>query len=150
MTVPSLDLDQAPFAIAISVKYKPMVYIVDPDNAHCNAIASLFDRLGSRSIIFHSGEDLLEQMAHQRIDGCVLSEINLPGMSGLELLDELRAQNASVPFIILTADPEVKLAVAAFHQNVSGYLIKPVAERELAKSVERALKISNAEESSMH
>jgi two-component system C4-dicarboxylate transport response regulator DctD len=80
----------------------------------------------------------------------VLSEINLPGISGLELLDELRTQDASVPFIILTSDPEVRLAVTALRKNVSGYLMKPAVERELTKAVKLALQDSNVDDGSMH
>lgn len=127
-----------------------MVYIVDPDHVHSDATASLFARLGFKSMTFRSGEELLDQLAHRSIEGCVLSEINLPGISGLELLDKLRTQNASVPFIILTADPEVKLAVTAFHHNVSDYLMKPVVERELTNAVAMALQTLDADDSSMN
>ncbi len=127
-----------------------MVYIVDPSDAYRNHVASLCSRLGYPSTTFRSAEDLLDESAHNSLNGCVVSEVDLPGINGLELLDRLRAKNVSMPFIILTAELDVKYAVTAFRNNVSSYLIKPAVERELAKAVETALQMSKSAGDSEH
>ena len=131
-------------------RYKPMVYIVEPNDLDGRHLASLFVRLGYSIRRYGRAEDLLDELAIGAITGCVVSEIDLPGINGLELLDELRARQADIPFIILTSDPEVSSAVAAFRQKVSGYLMKPAVERDLAKAVETAMGRSDSDENSVH
>lgn len=118
----------------------PTIYVVDPDQKLRLELIRLFRRIGFDAIGYSSGEEFL--LADRGLSGlgCVISEMKLPGVSGLELLTELRDRSSRLPFIILTDDPDVRCAVTALHNNVSDYLVKPMVERELIKRIKVALR----------
>ena len=68
-----------------------------------------------------------------------MSEMELPGISGLELMSLLRERQVRLPFIVLTSDPDIPRAVNALRSKVSNYLVKPFVGRDLANKIEAAL-----------
>ena len=74
------------------------------------------------------------------LKGCVISEMDLPGMNGLDLYTALRERHVGLPFIILTGDSDVTRAVSALRHKVSDYVVKPVVERDLITRVRDALR----------
>ena len=97
-------------------------------------------RLGFHSLCYSSAEDFLEALPTPALKGCVISEMQLPGMSGLDLYNALRERRVGLPFIILTSDSDVSRAVSALHRKVSDYVVKPVIERDLITRVRDALR----------
>ena len=122
-----------------STKLMPTIYIIDPDEKHCSEVSALLEKLGYQTMVFPSAEDFLSSDSEPDLDGCIVSEMQLPGMSGLELLSVLRERQVSLRFIILTSDPDVALAVTALRSKVANYLVKPLAGRELANTIEAVL-----------
>jgi len=100
----------------------------------------LFERTGFETIGYLSAEEFLAAEQDPARFGCIVSEMKLPGADGIELLTELRNRNSWLPLIILTDNPDVRLAVTALHHKVSDYLVKPVVERELIKSIRTAMR----------
>lgn len=123
-----------------TVGRNPTIYIVDPDTRHCDSVSALMGRLGYKTLIYSSAEEFLDSLASPVPKGCVISEMRLPGMSGLDLYGTLREQQVGLPFIILTGDPDIPSAVKALHRKVSDYVIKPVVERDLITRVRDALR----------
>ena len=123
----------------ILIKKDYTIYIVDPDQVHSQTVSSLLGRLGYKTELFSSAEELLDELNEHELDGCIVSEMRLPGISGLELLRSLRNQKMNVPVIILTADSDVSGAVAALRDKASDYLVKPFVERDLVSRVRAAL-----------
>jgi two-component system response regulator FixJ len=115
------------------------VLLVDGDSALRGEVAKLLRRVGFRIRDFERGEELLEVPRHALDGSCVISEMALPGMSGLELARSLRDRAISIPFIILTAHADVAMAVHAMRNEVADFLLKPVMERELVRRVTGAL-----------
>ncbi len=107
------------------------VFVVDNDQRNRDEIAALLSRVGYHVRAFSSAEDLLEADDTISTPACVISEIALPGMSGLDLTHELRLRNIQSPVIILTRQSDVATAVKALRNNVSDYLVKPFVERDL-------------------
>jgi len=119
---------------------KPTIYIVDPDEKHCGSISTLMRRLGYRIECSTSAEKFLESRASLAPKACVISEMQLPGMNGLDLYTELQERGVGLPFIILTSDSDVRRAVGALHRKVADYIVKPVVERILIRRVRDALR----------
>ncbi len=101
---------------------------------------ALFARIGFAAVSYPSAEEFLNTEPTPAQFGCVVSEMKLPGASGLELLATLRSNNSRLPMIILTDDADIGHAVTALHEKVSDYLLKPVIERELIKRIQVALR----------
>ena len=123
-----------------AVDVHPTIYLVDPDDQHCGSVSALMQRLGYHTERFVCAEDMLESLASPALKGCVISEMDLPGMNGLDLYTALRERHVGLPFIILTSDSDVTRAVSALHRKVSDYLVKPVVERDLITRVRDALR----------
>jgi two-component system response regulator FixJ len=115
------------------------VFIIDPDEAHRREVALLLNTLGFSTFIYRSAEDFLNEEPHQTTGSCIISEVHLPGMNGLDLVRTLRKRKHAPPIIILTRDSDVSRAVEAFRISVTGYLIKPYVERKLVNTVRGAL-----------
>lgn len=127
-----------------AVDANPTIYIVDPDKQHCQSVAALMRRLSYHTSCYGSAEEFLESVATPALKGCVISEMQLPGMSGIDLYTSLRERRIGLPFIILTSDSDVTRAVGALHRKVSDYMVKPVVERDLIVRVRDALRTIDA------
>jgi len=117
------------------------IFIVDPDPDTCASVEALLSRLGYVSKVFHSGMDFMAYLASTDHvpQGCIISEMTLPDLTGLQLMAELNEADVALPVIILTNDSDVKTAVRALHTHASGYLKKPYVERDLMNGVRQAL-----------
>lgn len=116
-----------------------VIYLVDPDEKHRQKMARLFRHLGYQTSVFGSAEEFLEALSEDPLNGCVISEMRLPGDDGLELLKRVKAQKADLPVIILTDDPDVSRAVKALRHKASDYMMKPVVDRELVNRIRGVL-----------
>ena len=116
-----------------------IIYLVDPDEKHRQKLTALLSRLGYQTFVFGSAEEFLDSLSDVPLHGCVISEMRLPGADGLELLKKVKEQQANLPVIILTDDPDVSRAVKALRHKASDYLMKPVVDRELANRIQGVL-----------
>lgn len=107
------------------------VLVVDGDSRDRSEIVALLERVGFNIETYDSAEALLEAVDETTSRACVISEMSLPGMSGLELTHSLRARHIQLPVIILTTHADVATAVNAIRSSVSDYLMKPFVERDL-------------------
>jgi diguanylate cyclase (GGDEF)-like protein len=85
-----------------------------------------------------SGEAALESLAREPAD-LVLSDLTMPGLSGLELLERVRREQPGTDFVLFTADASIESAISALRMGAADYLVKPVQPEELALLVERLL-----------
>jgi two-component system response regulator FixJ len=115
------------------------VLVVDSDPHVCADLTALLERAGYRTRVFHSGEALLQAIRACPAEVCVISEVELPGMTGLELIERLRREHIDAPALILTRLPDVATAVRAMRDSVADYLVKPYVERDLINRLRAAL-----------
>ena len=102
-----------------------MVYIVDDDAGMRDSLALLLSLRGFSTQIFANAGDVLK--AYQPDwHGCMLIDVRMPGMSGLELLQELRKRGCTVPVVIITAHGDVATARAALKAKAADFLEKPI------------------------
>jgi two-component system response regulator FixJ len=115
-----------------------VVHIVDDDMAVRDGLAFLLGVAGLDTRIYESGAALLEQ-ATALAPGCIITDVRMPGMTGLELIARLAARGAPHPIIVLTGHADVPLAVEAMKAGVVDFLEKPVEDEALLEAVRRAL-----------
>jgi FixJ family two-component response regulator len=116
----------------------PSVLVLDDDLQVRRALARLFCSAGYRVETFASAHDFLGREAD---DGpaCLVSDLRLPGVDGLELFAMLRASGQATPIVFITAYGDVSSGVRAMKAGAVDFLTKPVDDRDLLEAVERAL-----------
>lgn len=125
----------------------PTVFLVDDDAAIRDALSLLLSLKGMRAQVFASAEAFLETYQPDW-RGCLLTDLRMPGMSGLELNQSLRKRGVSLPVIVLTAHGDVATARAALKSGAFDFLEKPVNDEllmdVLTHAVERDAQIHRA------
>src|SRR5437763_7052876 len=111
------------------------VIVVEDDDSMREAIETLLDAAGIRTRTFGSAEALLSE---DSIEGavCVISDLKLPSMSGLELLTVLRARATAPPVILITAHDGPGIRAEAERRGAAGYLAKPFAGKVLLAAIQ--------------
>jgi len=113
------------------------VVLVDDDAAVRDALALTLSLRGYRARIFASAEDLLD-VVDASWEGCVVADLRMPGLSGLELVARLAERGIALPVVIITAHGDVASARAAFRLNAVDFLEKPFDDDELCAAVDAA------------
>jgi two-component system, LuxR family, response regulator FixJ len=117
---------------------EPIVFIVDDDSAARDSVAALVKSKGVQVRAFPSGEDFLAAL-DPGLFGCVVADVRMTGISGLELQTALNARKVSLPVIIITGFGDVPTAVRAMKAGASTFLEKPCRAEELWASIQKAL-----------
>lgn len=112
--------------------------VIDDDPAGCRLLKAIFAPQGFDVRVSHSGEEGVS-MARDVEPDVVLLDLRLPGIDGMEVLFQLRAENASRPVIMMSAHGEVRDAVRATQLGAFDYLVKPIDPDEIGILVSRAL-----------
>lgn len=120
------------------MQYRPIVHIVDDDNAVRDALSLLLYSEDIEHQSYASAEDFLDQYAQSKL-GCLLLDVRMPGMDGLELLDSLKAQNVDIPVIFMTGHGDVSLAVKAMKLGATDFIEKPFDTERLLALVRNCL-----------
>lgn len=118
----------------------PTVFIVDDDAAVRDALALLISLNGFRSSVFATAEEFLA-VVDKSARGCVLVDLQLPGMSGLQLLSALKREHLTMPVIVLTAHGDVATMRASLRNGAIDFLEKPVDGEVLVDVLTNALRI---------
>lgn len=120
----------------------PTVYVVDADAAVREGLSALLAENRVTVRTFASAEEFLaESPAADR--GCLIVEVHLPGMDGLELLERLRARGMRLPVIVLASCSDVPTAVRAMRSGALDFIDKPFIDRVLLNRVRQALAAMN-------
>lgn len=117
-----------------------LIRIVDDDERVLDALEFILTCEGYSVKTYANGHDFLCDDAPSR-PGCVISDIRMPGMTGLELFSELQRRNYRRPLCFLTAHGDVEMAVDALKDGAVDYLLKPVEANKLFAAVSRALRL---------
>ncbi|HEX4326708.1 MAG TPA: response regulator transcription factor [Burkholderiales bacterium] len=117
---------------------KPLIHIVDDDEAMRDSLAWLLD--GDRYAVhtYTSGEDFLERHAPGR-PACVILDIRMPGISGVEVHERLVRRGATTPVVFVTGHGDVPMAVEAIKRGAFDFIEKPFSETKLMAIISRAL-----------
>jgi len=117
---------------------EPIVYVAEDDESLRSLLRALVHSIGLACETFNSASKFLEHY-DARQPGCLVLDIFMPGMSGLELQDELNRRGAMIPVIFITGHADVASAVAAVRRGAFNYLQKPFRNSELIEDVRNAI-----------
>jgi RNA polymerase sigma factor (sigma-70 family) len=118
---------------------KSTVYIVDDDQAIRHAMELLMRSVGLDYEIFHSGDEFLASHDNGRA-GCLVLDIRMPGLGGLELQEKLNELGSTLPIIFITGHGDVPMAVEAMQKGAVDFIQKPFRDQELLDQISEALK----------
>ena len=120
---------------------EPTVYLVDDDASVCRSLARLLKAAGYRAQTFRSPDEFLRNYRDEG-PGCLVLDMQLPGMSGLEVQRTLAAGQQSLPVIFITGYGTVPITVRAMKGGAVDFLSKPFLDTDLLKAVDEALERS--------
>ena len=114
------------------------VFVVEDDASVREALSSLIRSVGLRAELFSSAQEFLK---HQRPDGpaCLVLDVRLPGLSGLELQRDLAARGHSIPIIFITGHGDIPMSVRAMKDGAVEFLTKPFRDQDLLDAIQQSL-----------
>jgi DNA-binding NtrC family response regulator len=118
----------------------PKILIVDDDAGQRSLLDSFLKRQGFETVVASSGEQALEILKGEGIQ-MMISDVRMPGMTGLETLREARHQRSLLPVLLVTAFPDIRDAVGAMRDGAVNYMEKPIDLDELLSAVRKAIGI---------
>lgn len=124
------------------------VYIVEDDDAVRDSLALMLGSIGRKVASFASADEFLKAYS-QTMAGCIVLDIRMPGMNGMELQRKLNEQNSILPIIFVTGHGDVPMAVEAMQQGAVDFVQKPYREQELLDKINHAMQLDEENRSSL-
>ena len=121
----------------------PIVFIVDDDEPVRNSLRLLIKSIGLATTVLGSAQEFLTSYDPLQ-PGCLLLDVRMPGMSGLELQQQLNLRGVVIPVIFLTGHGDIPMAVEAMQHGAFDFLQKPFRDQDLIDRVQRALEKDRA------
>lgn len=118
------------------------VFVIDDDEAVRQSLCWLIESADHPTKAFSSADDFLNELPDTDGVGCIVTDVRMPGMSGVELLEELALRGSNLPVVVITAHGDVQMAVEAMRLGALDFVEKPFEEKALLEVVERALEES--------
>jgi FixJ family two-component response regulator len=122
---------------------KSVIAIVDDDHSVREALTSLVRSLGYVAVAFECAENLLKSRRRRNVS-CVIADVQMPGMTGIELHNRLVSSGEPIPTILITAFPDERSRERALQAGVIGYLAKPFSEDDLLTCIRSSLGLGEA------
>jgi FixJ family two-component response regulator len=122
----------------MAIQKKTLVAIVDDDDLMRSALQGMLKSVGVPSQVFASAEEFLKS-SQQHQTACLIADIQMPGMSGLELQAELNSAHCRIPTIFITAHGDTKMRMQALRAGAVEFMSKPFDDEALLGSVRAAL-----------
>ncbi|MHB1193439.1 MAG: response regulator [Longimicrobiales bacterium] len=118
---------------------RPVVSVIDPDLGVRESLRALLDTLGLDACTYTSAEGFLKSLRENAVPDCLITELQLHGMSGMDLQRRLRDEGVCVPVIVLATDADVPTAVACMQSGAAHFMEKPIVGPDLAQRIRRLL-----------
>ena len=119
-----------------------VVYVIDDDSMMCEVLIRLVESVGLVAQAFMSAQQFLDY-DHMDRPACIISDILMPGLSGLDLQDQLAKLGLDLPIIFITGQGDVPTSVKAMKAGAVDFLMKPFLGRDLLQAVEHALRLDD-------
>ncbi len=119
---------------------EPTVFIVDDDPAMLDSLRWLVESVGLKVETFTSARDFLEAYTTERL-GCLVVDIRMPGMSGIELQEQLVAEKITIPIIVISGHGDVSIAVRAMRSCAVDFIEKPFNDQAMLDRIQTAVQM---------
>jgi FixJ family two-component response regulator len=116
----------------------PTVFVVDNDSSECESLESLIQNAGWQPEIFETAQDFLSR-AHTLVPSCLVFDLTLPDLNGLELQRRLATDRPDIPIIFITCHGDISVTVEAMKAGAVEFLLKPFSDTVLLSAIELAL-----------
>ena len=117
---------------------QPIVFVIDDDESMRRALTNLFQSVGLKVEVFGSAPEMLQSKLPD-VPGCLVLDIRLPGLSGLDLQTELADARIHIPIIFMTGHGDIPMTVRAMKGGAVDFLTKPFREQEMLDAVVTAI-----------
>jgi len=117
---------------------RPIVFVIDDDESMRKALTNLFQSVGLRVEVFGSAPELLQSKLPD-VASCLVLDVRLPGLSGLDFQTELAMANIHVPIIFMTGHGDIPMTVRAMKAGAIDFLTKPFRQQEMLDAVATAI-----------
>ena len=118
--------------------FAPLIHVVDDDASFRAAVARLLQGSGYRVALYGSAHHLLEELPYTD-HGCILLDVRMPGLSGLDLQARLAENGNTLPIVFLTGHGDIPMSVRAIKAGAEDFLSKPVSRKALLDAIQGAL-----------
>jgi two-component system response regulator FixJ len=125
-----------------SMNVRPSIFVVDDDSAVRDSLKLLLRSVGQAVETYGSGQEFLDGYNDDRA-GCLVLDIRMPGMSGLELQQKLNERHSILPIIFITGHGDVPMAVEAMQAGAVDFIQKPFRDQDLIDRINQALEKDN-------
>ena len=122
---------------------EPRVHIVDDDDAMRDSLKWLLESRGLEVELYPSGEAFLAAF-NSGFGGCLVLDVRMPDMNGLELYEELQARASTLPVIFITGHGDVPMAVSALKKGAADFIEKPFNDQDMLRLIETCMKQDRA------
>jgi len=122
---------------------EPRVHIVDDDEAMRDSLKWLLESHGLKVELYPSGEAFLNAFSSD-FCGCLVLDVRMPGMNGLQLYEQLRARASALPVIFITGHGDVPMAVSALKKGAADFIEKPFNDQDMLRLIESCMKQDRA------
>ena len=122
----------------------PLVFVVDDDMHLREALRNLFESVGMRVELFGSTSELLVRLAEGTSESCLVLDIRLPGVSGLDFQNQLAKVGNNIPIVFMTGHGDVPMSVRAMKAGATDFLIKPFRDQDMLDAVSNALALDRS------
>jgi FixJ family two-component response regulator len=119
------------------------VFVVDDDAAVCDAICNLLESVGLCGVQFGSCEEFLGAWSEDKV-GCLILDVQLPGMTGVEFQGKLAQSGIHIPIIFMTAHGDIPMVRKVMKAGAMEFLTKPFQREELLHAIDQALEVDRA------
>ncbi|MCZ4107034.1 response regulator transcription factor [Brevundimonas diminuta] len=119
-------------------KTTPIVYIVDDDQSVRDSLEDLLSSVGLRAISFPSAQHFMAG-AQPDVTSCLVLDVRMPGLSGLDFQDELARSGIEIPIIFITAHGDIPMSVRAMKAGAVEFLTKPFRDQDLLDAIQQSL-----------
>jgi FixJ family two-component response regulator len=117
---------------------EPIVFVIDDDESMRRALTNLFQSVGLKAEVFGSAPEMLHSKLPD-VASCLVLDIRLPGLSGLDFQSELAKANIHIPIIFMTGHGDIQMTVRAMKGGAVDFLTKPFREQEMLDAVVTAI-----------
>jgi FixJ family two-component response regulator len=116
-----------------------VVYVVDDDASFRRAVERRLTIAGYEVVAFPSARELLDRLPDDGRTGCILLDVQIPGLSGPDLQDRLTELGSTLPIVFLTGHPDVRTTVRTIKAGAEDFLTKPISSEQLLHAIEQAM-----------
>jgi FixJ family two-component response regulator len=125
----------------------PTVFVIDDDEDMRSALGNLFRSVGHEVKLFGSAAEFLQDTSSDA-PGCLVLDVRLPGMSGLDFQNKLASTNAHIPIVFMTGHGDIPMSVRAMKAGAVDFLTKPFRDQDMLDAVTRAIEADRTRRSS--